>query len=333
MSNTLVFYHANCSDGSAAAAVCYKKMEEIYGHCVDTPISFTPGEPALYFGSWFIPVQYGELKTAQEFEDKYQLKENKQKVTVLDFSFNNEIHNFIKEHSSFYTWIDHHKTALQDESVRQDCGDVVYLESVGDNHRFLLDISRSGAMLAWKHFFPNYESDPAPKVIQHVQDRDLWKFQMKGTKELGCFLHTYSMSLPEWQIFLNVQGVVEKAIEEGGRILEIYDRQIKSLCKKATTFVLDGEVGLGVNTGLHVSEVGNLLAEKSGTFGAMWFWAEDKVVVSLRSTGDYDVSSIARRYGGGGHKNAAGFSTDLVSLQNYLLQGLALDRRNENSST
>ena len=34
--------------------------------------------------------------------------------------------------------------------------------------------------------------------------------------------------------------------------------------------------------------------------------------VSLRSSeGDVDVSAIARAHGGGGHKRAAGFSTDL----------------------
>jgi phosphoesterase RecJ-like protein len=34
--------------------------------------------------------------------------------------------------------------------------------------------------------------------------------------------------------------------------------------------------------------------------------------VSLRSTGDVDVSAIAREHGGGGHQRAAGFSTDLT---------------------
>jgi nanoRNase/pAp phosphatase (c-di-AMP/oligoRNAs hydrolase) len=31
-------------------------------------------------------------------------------------------------------------------------------------------------------------------------------------------------------------------------------------------------------------------------------------MVSLRSKGDFDVSAIAKRFGGGGHKNAAGFN-------------------------
>ena len=39
-----------------------------------------------------------------------------------------------------------------------------------------------------------------------------------------------------------------------------------------------------------------------------------KVRVSLRSEGDYDVSGIAKRYGGGGHKNAAGFTATLEDI-------------------
>jgi nanoRNase/pAp phosphatase (c-di-AMP/oligoRNAs hydrolase) len=30
---------------------------------------------------------------------------------------------------------------------------------------------------------------------------------------------------------------------------------------------------------------------------------------SLRSIGDFDVSELAKRYGGGGHKNSAGFTS------------------------
>ena len=36
----------------------------------------------------------------------------------------------------------------------------------------------------------------------------------------------------------------------------------------------------------------------------------DRYKVSLRSRGDVDVEQLARRHGGGGHKNAAGFTTD-----------------------
>jgi len=38
-----------------------------------------------------------------------------------------------------------------------------------------------------------------------------------------------------------------------------------------------------------------------------FMWVNDKWVVNLRSKGSLDVSTIAKSYGGGGHKNASGF--------------------------
>ncbi|MEA3353657.1 MAG: bifunctional oligoribonuclease/PAP phosphatase NrnA [Campylobacterota bacterium] len=40
----------------------------------------------------------------------------------------------------------------------------------------------------------------------------------------------------------------------------------------------------------------------------------NKVRVSLRSKGDFDVSKVAESYNGGGHKNAAGLSMDTLSI-------------------
>jgi phosphoesterase RecJ-like protein len=39
--------------------------------------------------------------------------------------------------------------------------------------------------------------------------------------------------------------------------------------------------------------------------------AGERVYVSLYSIGDVDVARIAARYGGGGHRNAAGFGVAL----------------------
>jgi phosphoesterase RecJ-like protein len=36
----------------------------------------------------------------------------------------------------------------------------------------------------------------------------------------------------------------------------------------------------------------------------------DRYKVSLRSRGEVDVEQLARRHGGGGHKNAAGFQAE-----------------------
>lgn len=66
------------------------------------------------------------------------------------------------------------------------------------------------------------------------------------------------------------------------------------------------------NSCLLQSEAGNALAQAAADrgelpVGIVWFRDRDMFQVSLRSVGDFDVSTIAKQYGGGGHKNAAGF--------------------------
>ncbi|KKT22880.1 MAG: Phosphoesterase, DHHA1 [Parcubacteria group bacterium GW2011_GWB1_43_8b] len=42
--------------------------------------------------------------------------------------------------------------------------------------------------------------------------------------------------------------------------------------------------------------------------GIVWYKENDGIHVSLRAQGKVDVSKIAVKYGGGGHKNASGFA-------------------------
>ena len=77
-----------------------------------------------------------------------------------------------------------------------------------------------------------------------------------------------------------------------------------------------GVNGLAADCPPHLqSDVGHELANQSGTFGLLWYVDKDnRCKCSLRSNGDYDVSAIAKVFGGGGHRNAAGFTTDIQTL-------------------
>ena len=59
------------------------------------------------------------------------------------------------------------------------------------------------------------------------------------------------------------------------------------------------------------SDVGNELALRTNSFGIVWSEDGEGIRTSLRSVRDFDVSEIAKKYGGGGHKNAAGFNLPL----------------------
>jgi nanoRNase/pAp phosphatase (c-di-AMP/oligoRNAs hydrolase) len=59
-----------------------------------------------------------------------------------------------------------------------------------------------------------------------------------------------------------------------------------------------------------MSEIGNALSVKCD-YAVIWYWDHDmqQVKVSLRAHhDDADVSEIAKRFGGGGHRKAAGFA-------------------------
>ena len=78
--------------------------------------------------------------------------------------------------------------------------------------------------------------------------------------------------------------------------------------------------GLAANCPFHLqSDVGHELANQSGTFGLLWCIDKDnRCKCSLRSNGEYDVSAIAKAFGGGGHRNAAGFQVDIQTLLGWI---------------
>jgi uncharacterized protein len=96
---------------------------------------------------------------------------------------------------------------------------------------------------------------------------------------------------------------------------------IDLMCKEASMGTLLGFTAAFVNTTCHWSEVGHFLLTKFDTDLAVSYHItkDNKAALSLRSK-RIDVSEIARRFGGGGHKNAAGAIVPLTMLMTMLPQ-------------
>ncbi len=63
----------------------------------------------------------------------------------------------------------------------------------------------------------------------------------------------------------------------------------------------------------HSSEAGHIMAAGK-PFAACYYFANNKWNFSLRSNdAGVDVGAIAKMYGGGGHRNAAGFAIDSLA--------------------
>jgi oligoribonuclease NrnB/cAMP/cGMP phosphodiesterase (DHH superfamily) len=103
---------------------------------------------------------------------------------------------------------------------------------------------------------------------------------------------------------------MEKMALDGGVILRYQAQMVERLCGNAVMKEIDGHLVPVVNTACLQSEVGDRLGHlyPKTPFTACWFEKDGMRCWSLRSQGRRDVSAIAKAHGGGGHKNAAGFT-------------------------
>ena len=297
MNKPLVIYHNHCTDGFGAAFAAWMRL----------------GEEAEY-----VPMNYG-------FKDEDIPKYAGRDVFMFDFSWPKEQMLDLFRFAKSVVWRDHHKTAFE-----MWCeGEIERYEQKTFSLDILLDNSKSGAMLAYEYFFSVY---PTPMIIQHIDDRDRWQFKLKNTEGIHLALQSEKpWSFEQWRDLVSDDNY-GSLFSKGLSLVRYQKQQVDSLAKYARPCVItvrDGEVdgqpaiaafsGLAVNTSVHMSEVGHELANKSESFGMIWYLGEGSMAkVSLRSNGDYDVSAIAKRFGGGGHRNAAGFSVDILTLLVWL---------------
>jgi oligoribonuclease NrnB/cAMP/cGMP phosphodiesterase (DHH superfamily) len=256
----------------------------------------------------------------------------------LDFSFPKITTEWLVNYAREVIWLDHHKTAFEMWCPKHDLPKFVQTEAIPVSGakpitcHIVLDNDKSGAMLAWEYFHPD---TPVPDLIKRIDDRDRWVFQYPDSRALHAGLQlTKPWKFENWKHLVPMNsafwlGAYGDVVREGEIALQVYDQQIADRVKVAEkcSIVLSEAPtprpvvgGLAVNSALHQSEIGNELAKASGTFGLVWYYdsATKRANVSLRSIGDYDVSAIAKAFGGGGHRNAAGFNIDMSTLLGFL---------------
>ncbi len=218
-------------------------------------------------------------------------------VFIVDFSYKRPVIEEMAKVAKSITIIDHHKTAQADLQSLLDDGTV---EGV-------FDMDRSGAMLTWDFLNPGEEP---PVLFDHIQDRDLWRFELEGTREIqaAVFSHPY-----DFEIWDNLMGLpVGALLNDGAAIERKHFKDIREFIEVAAHRIDIGGFNVPVLNAPYMwaSDAAHIMAEGE-PFAACYFVDGKKVIFSLRSTDDgVDVSTVAKLYGGGGHKHAAGYSVE-----------------------
>ena len=302
----LCIYHGNCADGFGAAWVAHK----FFGAgAVDFHVGIYQDPPPDAFG---------------------------RHVLLVDFSYKRDVLIGLASRAAGVLVIDHHKSAIEDlaadgnyivdmgrytgpltwQRFMDNCVQDQYEGAPYGRVYTVFDVARSGAGMTWDFFFPN---DVRPPLVNHIEDRDLWKFALPSTREIQASVFSYPYDFAVWDTLMRMDPYADLAVE-GAAIERKHHKDIDELLRVMTRRMKIGGYVVPVANLPYtlISDAGNRLADGQPFAACYWDTPEGRVF-SLRSRPEgLDVSEIAKQYGGGGHKNASGFRVPFERLAEFL---------------
>lgn len=228
-------------------------------------------------------------------------------VVIVDYSFSKDVILEMLKTCKSLLILDHHKSSE------------ILLEGIDDEKfSFLFDMERSGSQITWDYYNPNLKGK-YPRFIDYISDRDLWKWEIPNSREIGKAL--YSKGWYNWDKMEELTTKGEDFYNEmlliGKTIIESEERDKSYSISQSILTVFTGSDGKEYKvlvTQCHPSlrsEVGNDLA-KLCDFSATWRYdfKSNQWWISLRSSGDSDLylPDVVKHLGAGGHPKACGFT-------------------------
>jgi hypothetical protein len=216
-------------------------------------------------------------------------------VYFIDFFDRNEFVGPIIEQAARVVVLDHHEGIAD---VVQAMPEHVY------------DPERSGATIAWNYFHPD---KPVPYFLKLVQETDNFKPLTDNERATISYCYAQPWSFELWDSFVErVEDSAErqKIIELGRAYNEHFKLLVAQFASRAQLVSFEGhEVYFVSAPRLFATELGAQLREKHPPFAMIARdEADGSIRVSLRGVKEFDVSAIARKYGGNGHPGSAAFS-------------------------
>ncbi len=310
---TICIYHSRDLDGWMSAAIVKKWFLDNHLDAVVRDIGEVKGSIPHLNELGMIGWDYGDPIPELPWCDK---------IIICDVSFPAEemfnLYNRITNNGEFI-WIDHHISAIK------SVDDIMEANNVGI--KGLRDINFAACELTWKYFFPG---DPMPEIVRLLGRYDC--FGHKGTDEELKVLEFQYGARNFWSNYNKCYSALiswndnqeHTVLMAGHHIYNYLCTEAEQTYSKAFPITFNEPVVYGPG-GLH--DIGTWLCvnqerfnpinfgidyHKNGYDGFACFWYKDgKWTFSLyNDNGKIDCSAIAKCFGGGGHKGAAGFVVD-----------------------
>jgi uncharacterized protein len=271
VSTPLIIYHGgHCLDGFGSAYAAYHHFQNIHQ------------QPAEFYAA-----NHGEPPPDCLGREVY----------LLDFCYKRAVMETLLQQAKHVVVLDHHITAQHE---------LENIEHAYKNISVILDMQRSGAMIAWEYF----HKTPAPRLIHYIQDRDLWQHALPDSADFNAALSSHPQDFALWHQFAQDASSQQQLILEGRAINRYRTQLIEQHKRHAVLGTIAGHAVPIVNAPVAiVSELLNELAEGQ-PFAAGYRDRGTHRGWSLRSKPEgINVADIAAQFGGGGHARAAGFAT------------------------
>lgn len=210
------------------------------------------------------------------------------------------------------TWIDHHVTSLKSKETYPELSNIPGK----------ISIERSAAWLCWEYFSP-YKM---PEVVELVDDHDRYIHALPQSINFmnGTFMRC-SATDPNWDMWeklLNNDSHEMEDILHDGTVITEYNKMTYARALKARSecfiFIYNDD-NTEAYRGIALNYIGpsfvfdDIIRDVDDVnFAIMYHYdgTSDKWLYSIYSQNDFvHCNEIAEKFGGGGHKGAAGFSS------------------------
>jgi hypothetical protein len=328
---TTILYHANCSDGFGAAFVAWlrfgddaKYIPVQYGQ----PMPVIEEQCEVYILDFSYPAE--ELVWLAGTRGVYVIDHHATAKDSLSMDAFKKIYHIESEEDN----------VAGGEPMIRMLDDWL---AVDNTLRIRFDMDKSGAVLAWEYFFPGVD---VPDFFLYLQDRDLWQWRLPLSREVNDAIRSYPFDFNVWRCISGMNpNPIPRLQDEGSALRRMTQTIVRQAARNAARAEFSvfankpAKMEIWVNSAecvpfhetepssvfgtekRHVVPVLNCTAFISETceellrihpearFVATYFDGKDgKRVWSLRSRPDFDCSVIAKAFGGGGHKQASGFT-------------------------
>jgi len=210
-----------------------------------------------------------------------------------------------------FTWIDHHYTSIK-EANKVGMDKVAGIRKDGT----------AACQLCWEYYFPK---EKLPQAVYLIACLDV--FDIKADERIYPFnygLEAYetepAKNFELWKELLTNKEVFERILSEGRMIKTYVEKQDENIVRKNHFLVdFEGHKFLAINNPKKGSTQFKSI-EKELEFDAYMVFRYTKGMWNYSlyagNNSKIDLSIIAKKYGGGGHKAACGFHTKELVLTN-----------------